>query len=181
MGYKAVNRSSQYLVHFNKNHSKANGQFTSGDGDGDGIVDDHSNQGRIKGQVIDKKLKLGQRISLNYVRGKAGFDKGSDYKRGDKITVEEAKKLLSIADKLIKDSEKTDMFGRVKGSIEDRNNKDAKYEITKLLSSVDESYADDVLKAYKDLKISENATQRKLTAEQQLSFMVNQKMFGPLV
>lgn len=30
-----------YLIHYNKNHSKANGQFVSGDGDGDGIVNDH--------------------------------------------------------------------------------------------------------------------------------------------
>lgn len=33
-----------YLVHFNKNHSKSNGQFVSGDGDGDGIANDHANQ-----------------------------------------------------------------------------------------------------------------------------------------
>lgn len=33
-----------YLIHFNKNHSKANGQFVSGDGDGDGIANDHANQ-----------------------------------------------------------------------------------------------------------------------------------------
>ena len=33
-----------YLVHYNKNHSKANGQFVSGDGDGDGVVNDHANQ-----------------------------------------------------------------------------------------------------------------------------------------
>lgn len=32
-----------YLIHFNKNHDKL-GQFTFGDGDGDGIRDDHSNQ-----------------------------------------------------------------------------------------------------------------------------------------
>lgn len=33
-----------YLVHYNKNHSKKNGQFVSGDGDGDGVVNDHANQ-----------------------------------------------------------------------------------------------------------------------------------------
>lgn len=33
-----------YLIHYNKNHSKANGQFVSGDGDGDGIANDHANQ-----------------------------------------------------------------------------------------------------------------------------------------
>jgi hypothetical protein len=32
-----------YLIHYNKNHSKANGQFVSGDGDGDGVVNDHKN------------------------------------------------------------------------------------------------------------------------------------------
>ena len=33
-----------YLIHFNKNHSSSTGQFISGDGDGDGIVNDHKNQ-----------------------------------------------------------------------------------------------------------------------------------------
>ncbi|MBP5598236.1 MAG: hypothetical protein J6Y02_22910 [Pseudobutyrivibrio sp.] len=35
---------SNYLIHFNKNHSKSNGQFISGDGDGDGINNDRANQ-----------------------------------------------------------------------------------------------------------------------------------------
>lgn len=35
---------ADYLIHYNKNHSKANGQFISGDGDGDGVVNDHANQ-----------------------------------------------------------------------------------------------------------------------------------------
>ncbi len=30
-----------YLIHYNKNHSKANGQFVRGDGDGDGTADEH--------------------------------------------------------------------------------------------------------------------------------------------
>ena len=33
-----------YLVHYNQNHSAKNGQFISGDGDGDGISNDHKNQ-----------------------------------------------------------------------------------------------------------------------------------------
>lgn len=33
-----------YLIHFNKNHSSSTGQFISGDGDGDGVVNDHKNQ-----------------------------------------------------------------------------------------------------------------------------------------
>ena len=38
-------------MHFNKNHSKANGQFISGDGDGDGIADDHAHRGKSKGRT----------------------------------------------------------------------------------------------------------------------------------
>lgn len=41
--YKAVITTNNELMHFNKNHSKHNGQFISGDGDGDGVVDDHNN------------------------------------------------------------------------------------------------------------------------------------------
>lgn len=33
-----------YLVHYNRNHDKKSGRFTYGDGDGDGIRDDHSHQ-----------------------------------------------------------------------------------------------------------------------------------------
>ena len=43
-----------YLIHFNKNHSPKNGQFVSGDGDGDGIVDDHHYKKLDK--MSDKKL-----------------------------------------------------------------------------------------------------------------------------
>ena len=35
---------AKYLMHFNMNHSPKNGQFIAGDGDGDGIIDDHRNQ-----------------------------------------------------------------------------------------------------------------------------------------
>lgn len=37
-----------YLIHFNKNHSSSTGQFISGDGDGDGVVNDHKNQTNAK-------------------------------------------------------------------------------------------------------------------------------------
>ena len=52
--YKAVLASDTYLIHYNKNHSKANGQFTSGDGDGDGVVDDHHNYKKNKVTVNTK-------------------------------------------------------------------------------------------------------------------------------
>ena len=41
--YKAI-VNDNYLCHYNQNHSKSNGQFISGDGDGDGIVNDHANR-----------------------------------------------------------------------------------------------------------------------------------------
>jgi hypothetical protein len=42
-----------YLVHYNKNHSSKTGQFAPGDGDGDGVSNDHANQ-RKKGQYSAK-------------------------------------------------------------------------------------------------------------------------------
>ena len=47
---------ANYLVHFNKNHNPKNGQFTFGDGDGDGIRDDHSNQDDSVGGKIKKAV-----------------------------------------------------------------------------------------------------------------------------
>lgn len=63
MSYKyTFNNDHNYLAHFNKNHSKANGQFISGDGDGDGVVDDHHNyaqnkQGDTSGSNVEGELK----------------------------------------------------------------------------------------------------------------------------
>lgn len=72
--YKAVLSSDSYLIHYNKNHSKANGQFTSGDGDGDGIANDHANQrksqssaGKNLQSTLDrnkKKLRTGKGLLL---------------------------------------------------------------------------------------------------------------------
>lgn len=44
MAYKIVYRDD-YLMHFNKNHDPKNGRFTFGDGDNDGVVDDHAHRG----------------------------------------------------------------------------------------------------------------------------------------
>lgn len=48
-----------YLVHFNKNHSSKNGQFTFGDGDGDNIRDDHHNYAKNKGDLADTQTDGG--------------------------------------------------------------------------------------------------------------------------
>jgi hypothetical protein len=46
-----------YLIHYNKNHSSKNGQFTRGDGDGDGIANDHTHQSKIgSNQRILKRI-----------------------------------------------------------------------------------------------------------------------------
>lgn len=59
---------ADYLIHFNRNHSKANGRFVKGDGDGDGKPNDHTNP-----TVNNKKLyteygkKIGNKNSSNKV------------------------------------------------------------------------------------------------------------------
>ena len=46
-----------YLIHFNKNHSGKDGRFTRGDGDGDGIANDHANKKKNK-LIRDTKGKF---------------------------------------------------------------------------------------------------------------------------
>ena len=45
MDYSSMDYS-EYLMHFNKNHDKKSGRFSFGDGDGDGVRDDHSKQSK---------------------------------------------------------------------------------------------------------------------------------------
>lgn len=70
-----------YLIHFNKNHSKANGQFISGDGDSDGIVNDHAHRSKIdyKKENIklykqlrkDKQINTEQKLTSKYGNNEA--------------------------------------------------------------------------------------------------------------
>lgn len=53
---------ADYLIHFNKNHSKANGQFVSGDGDGDGQVNDAAARKAQKTKEREKLKKTRQKI-----------------------------------------------------------------------------------------------------------------------
>ena len=66
MAYKIV-YNDNYLMHFNGNHSSKNGQFVSGDGDKDGVVDDHHNYARNKnkGMKGDKTYKEGTALKGN--------------------------------------------------------------------------------------------------------------------
>ena len=69
-----------YLIHFNKLHSRKNGQFVSGDGDGDGRGDEHhrytktgyntSNNGPPQQVVNAQQLKLAAGIG-KWMAGKA--------------------------------------------------------------------------------------------------------------
>lgn len=66
-----------YLVHYNKNHDKL-GRFGSGDGDGDGIVDDHHNQKEAK-----KAYKALKGNGKNSKRGKEAEAKAMQRARND--------------------------------------------------------------------------------------------------
>ena len=91
--YKAVSMTTSYLMHYNKNHSKANGQFTSGDGDGDGIANDHANQRKSNSDRLreataqakkEKKVGTGLLIGslgswLTAAIGSAAVDSGIDH------------------------------------------------------------------------------------------------------
>lgn len=67
---------SNYLIHYNKNHSKANGQFVSGDGDGDGISNDHAhrseNSSGRRGSIRDG----GYSKTEGYQKGKSQLKRG---------------------------------------------------------------------------------------------------------
>jgi len=68
--YKSV-FNDNYLCHYNQNHSKKNGQFVSGDGDGDGISNDHANQRKkIKGDISKGTWKNNAGVNLKYVSPK---------------------------------------------------------------------------------------------------------------
>lgn len=62
-----------YLIHYNKNHSKKNGQFVSGDGDSDGIVDDHHNYSKNK-VTSPKNGSSGVSKSLKKYTGEKGLE-----------------------------------------------------------------------------------------------------------
>lgn len=57
MDYSSMDYS-EYLMHFNKNHDKKSGRFSFGDGDGDGIRDDHSNQSKKQSKSDGSKKTL---------------------------------------------------------------------------------------------------------------------------
>ena len=67
-----------YLVHFNRNHDKKTGKFTYGDGDGDGINNDHANQ--KKETLGEKAKKAVDSYDRAVASGRARSIKGEQYK-----------------------------------------------------------------------------------------------------
>ena len=67
-----------YLVHYNKNHSKSNGQFVSGDGDGDGIANDHAHRSE-SGSGRKRKNPNGYAVTSEYQKGKKKLKQGFYY------------------------------------------------------------------------------------------------------
>ena len=63
-----------YLIHYNKNHSKANGQFVSGDGDGDGEVGDGRKSTKTKSVSSTKRKPKKSKKQLAKERYNAQFD-----------------------------------------------------------------------------------------------------------
>lgn len=89
MYYKAViETNSGYLVHFNKNHSPTNGQFATGDGDGDGIADDHKNQRKYVRNSWGIKNQYQNKDGTLTSKGKKSVE-----------SLEEYKKIASVYDK----------------------------------------------------------------------------------
>lgn len=108
-----------YLCHFNRNHSKKNGQFTFGDGDGDGTSDERGRHGRYKPEAIGNHdepstqyinkttLKLGVKAGT-WLAGKAfvGTKLGKQYNQLKKDWISVGRYTLANTDlkKAMKDS-----------------------------------------------------------------------------
>lgn len=83
-----------YLIHFNKLHSKANGQFVSGDGDGDGTADEHHRYTKST-----KRIAAERRIK-NYQRKSNDSYDGNPQKQQIKALVND-KKVTNVATDLL--------------------------------------------------------------------------------
>jgi hypothetical protein len=83
---------ADYLIHYNKNHSKANGQFVSGDGDGDGIVNDNAHRSKTHNADGRKKGVYSAKVE-NYKKGNAFRDPYYIDKRGNKRSYQSYKEM----------------------------------------------------------------------------------------
>jgi hypothetical protein len=81
-----------YLIHFNKNHSKSNGQFVSGDGDGDGIANDNAHRSKTHNADGRKKGVYSAKVE-NYKKGNVFRDPYYIDKRGNKRSYQSYKEM----------------------------------------------------------------------------------------
>lgn len=65
----SYNEKQTYIAHFNKNHSPKDGKFTSGDGDGDGIINERKQYKRNKNKAISKFVDSFANLSLGAASG----------------------------------------------------------------------------------------------------------------
>lgn len=105
-----------YLIHFNKNHSPKNGQFISGDGDADGVRDDHHNYSKNKvtspknGSVKYTKdgRKIGKKLNtFDYIKTDRMEKSRQKFSREFSET-ESGKKAIKKSEKADKEFQKKD-------------------------------------------------------------------------
>lgn len=114
-----------YLIHFNGNHSSKNGQFITGDGDGDGIIDDQHNdttKRRLKWVVNNQFiLDIAADIVCSAARKAAGYA-FSKTKLAKEI---EDTHIKEVGEEFIKVTQ-LDVIARDAGLVEAKNALDAK-------------------------------------------------------
>ena len=106
-----------YLIHYNKNHSKANGQFVRGDGDGDGTADEHHRYTK-DGRKIGKKLNTLDYIKTNRMeKSRQKFSREfSETKKGKKLS----NKTKKADEEFQKKDSKADPYDYYFGTKEDK-------------------------------------------------------------
>ena len=112
MAYKhTFNRDYNYLAHFNKNHDPKDGRFTYGDGDGDGILDDHAQRKNFK--EFKKSVGRGS-IHIKSNGDAYGYELSDDYKKRRQDFINKAKKSATSddVDNLDIDGEIDRQFGK---------------------------------------------------------------------
>ena len=138
-----------YLIHFNKNHSSKNGQFISGDGDGDGIVDDHNNQKYLKNRWAIK----------------------NGYQNKDGTLTSKAEKARSVQEKYIEKAEKFDkIYKDIASKNEDLENYDDWEDIKYFAESARKLgfKTDELVKAYRDQEKFYNKNEKTIDDMYQL-------------
>lgn len=129
------NGSGEYLAHFNKNHSSKNGQFTSGDGDGDGIVNDHNYRVSQKSRKDAISNTTNYMISSNNTKRNKILDKYYDPK--NKKAQDFKKNIDDAFNKAAKEYKKSKDINKV-AKIIDNALKDSPYDF----SITDTKYTD---------------------------------------